>query len=561
MSVDVDHTEVEWQFDAEDLDLVERWLRDLPASLPIAITAAEPEEHLDTYFDTPDWAIYRSGYVLRSRRGLARTELTLKALDSQSQGYMTRREVTQHLHETDADSIDEIGGSVGDRVASMRGRSHTMPLFTAITRRRRYRLWREGREIGELALDNTTFIGESFEDQSQLARVELETTAEQIKRLKSFVDAMVEACRLTRATASKFRSGARILGLQPPDPPNVGPVAFDRGSTITELALAVLRRQFIEFLKREPGTRLGDDPEELHDMRVAARRMRAALSLFSDYLPEQFEDIREELTWVAAALGEVRDLDVQLDAMRGWQGDLEEQDAAALEPLLLELRRRRMDARSRLLEALDSERYSRLLDDYAKLLTAGVADDESDLAVQVAPSLVLKRYRRFHRQADRLRPDSVDTDLHEARILGKRLRYALEFVSPLYGKTVKEFITQLVAVQDVLGSHQDAIIAIEHLREIAASSDVALPSSTIFAMGRVAERYANSAEESKRIFPKTYKPITGKATERLERELRQRAKRRRGQRDGHGSNGVHATEIPSPSADATTPADDDVVPV
>ncbi len=526
MSDNDDHTEVEWQFDVDDLGLVERWLRDLPASLPIAITSAEPEEHLDTYFDTPDWRVYRSGYALRSRRLQGHADLTLKALTGRGDGYAARREVTQHLLETEVDSIDEIHGSVGDRVAAMRGRSHTGPLFTAITRRKRYRLWREGREIGELSLDNTTFIGDTFEDQSQLMRVELETTVEQTKRLRPFVDAMAQACNLRPAAASKFLTGTSILQLEPPAPPDVGTTTFDRQSTITQLSLAVLRRHFIEFLRREPGTRLGDDVEELHDMRVAARRMRAALSLFSDYLPERFEDVGDELKWIAAALGEVRDLDVQLDAMRDWQQKLEDPDATALEPLLLELNRRRHGARERLLESLDSDRFDRLVSDFSDLLSAGVPDDGSDLAVQVAPALIMRRHRKLHRLADRLRPSSDDVDFHQARIQGKRLRYALEFVSPLYGKTVKEFIGHLVEVQDVLGVHQDAIIAIEHLREIATSLDVSLPRSTIFAMGRVAERYADVVIESRRSFVKTYKPITGKGYDRLEQELNQRARRR-----------------------------------
>ncbi len=556
MSDNIDHTEVEWQFDTDDLGPVERWLRDLPASLPIAVTTAEPDEHLDTYFDTGDWRVFRSGYALRARRGQGRTELTLKALNGHGNGYATRREVTQYLLDTDTDSIDEIRGSVGDRVTAMRGRSQTGPLFTAITRRKRYRLWREGREIGELSLDNTTFIGESFEDQSQLMRVELETTAEQTKRLQPFVDAMVEACELKPATASKFKSGASILGLQPPGPPDVGSLEVGRRSTITELAFAVLRRHFIEFLRREPGTRLGDDPEELHDMRVAARRMRAAFSLFSDYLPDGFDDVRDDLKWVAAALGDVRDLDVQLAATRDWQKLLGEQDAAALEPLMVELNRRRTNARGRLLEALDSDRYSRLVAGYSDLLSAGVPDDESDLAVQVAPTLVLRRHRKLHRLADRLRSDSDDVDFHQARIQGKRLRYALEFVSPLYGKTVKDFIRNLVSVQDVLGDHQDAIVAIDHLREIATSTDVALPNSTIFSMGRVAERYADEVIESRRIFPKTYKPITGKALERLERELRYRAKHRPRQHIAKETDSSDSNDI-SAASEGVVPDEDD----
>ena len=82
-----------------------------------------------------------------------------------------------------------------------------------------------------------------------------------------------------------------------------------------ELAYAVLRRQLAVVRDKEPGTRLGEDPEELHDMRVATRRMRAALALFAGVLPVRAQVFREELGWLARMLGAVRDLDVQLEGL------------------------------------------------------------------------------------------------------------------------------------------------------------------------------------------------------------------------------------------------------
>ena len=83
------------------------------------------------------------------------------------------------------------------------------------------------------------------------------------------------------------------------------------------LAFAVLRRQLAVVRAKEPGTRLGEDPEELHDMRVATRRLRAALSLFEAVLPVRAQVFREELGWLARLLGSVRDLDVQLEGLAG----------------------------------------------------------------------------------------------------------------------------------------------------------------------------------------------------------------------------------------------------
>ncbi len=522
-----EHIEAEWQFDVDDLAHVESWIRDLPASVPVAITLTEPEEHVDTYFDTDDWRVYRSGYSLRLRRTQQRAELTLKALGSRERGFIERREITQQLPDTEVDDINQIGGPISARIAAMRGRMEMHTLFSWITRRTRYRIWREGRNIGELALDHATVIGESFEDQAQLLRVEVETSVDQVRHVRPFVDAMVSACCLRPATGSKYATGASILGLKVPEVESVGSVQIERDATIGELTFAVLRKQYLELVRREPGTRLGDDPEELHDMRVAARRLRAALSLFSRFIDPDFETIRSELSWVAAALGEVRDLDVQLEELQRWEAVLDERDAAALDGLVQEIGRRRESARERMLSVLDSDRYDALIDQFGAMLRNGAGTDASEPALVVAPDLVMRRHRRFQRQADRLGPESEDADFHAVRIDGKKLRYALEFVSPLYGKTAQRFILDLVRVQDVLGRHQDSTVAIDHLREIAVDAAGVLSPHTIFAIGRVAERYAIDGDESRKAFPKVYKRVSGKRWDQLERELRRGKDRKR----------------------------------
>jgi hypothetical protein len=187
--------------------------------------------------------------------------------------------------------------------------------------------------------------------------------------------------------------------------------------------------------------------------------------------------------------------------------------------------------------------------------------DKSEPAVVVVPDLILRRYGKFRRRADRLGPSSPDPDYHRVRIDGKRLRYALEFVSPLYGKIIGQLIESLVDVQDLLGRHQDSIVAIEHLREIAWDPIVMLPSSTIFAMGRVAEGYARAAAESRDHFPKAYKRMTGKRFDRLQRELRHRARRRPShpvaQPNGTTSDGAsdpYENDVESPGAEVRNEA-------
>ena len=183
----------------------------------------------------------------------------------------------------------------------------------------------------------------------------------------------MSACCLEPATGSKFVTGSRILGLTVPAMVDVGPVAIGRESTIGDLAFAVLRRQFKELLRREPGTRLGDDIEELHDMRVAARRLRAALSLFSGYLDADFEIARSELRWVAAASERCAIWTFSSRISRGGKlnstSKMQQRSMASHRDAL----RCRDAARERMLAVLDSERYDQLVAHFADILKHGPA--------------------------------------------------------------------------------------------------------------------------------------------------------------------------------------------
>src|SRR3712207_2014084 len=109
--------------------------------------------------------------------------------------------------------------------------------------------------------------------------------------------------------------GLSAAGLSPAVAPDLGPTEIDATLSVGEVAFAILRRHFAEMLAHEPGVRLGEDPEDLHDMRVATRRLRAALKLYADALPKRAERYESDLRWVAGALGEVRDLDVHLELL------------------------------------------------------------------------------------------------------------------------------------------------------------------------------------------------------------------------------------------------------
>jgi hypothetical protein len=119
-------------------------------------------------------------------------------------------------------------------------------------------------------------------------------------------------------------------------------------------------------------------------------------------------------------------------------------------------------------------------------------------------------------RGDAIGPDSPPDDFHGLRIRCKRLRYAVEFLSPLAPNESEAMIRRLVAVQDCLGEHQDAQVAMQRLRAMAEED---LPARAVFLLGRIDERYERQAEALRGEFPEVYAGIRGKAWDNLRRVL------------------------------------------
>jgi len=525
MADPTDQQEVEWQFDAVHVGPVERWLGQLPLGGGPTVKPARSESIVDSYMDTDDWRLYRAGYALRVRRKGRRAEATLKSLSGAVRGLRQRREITEQLPPGAMRGVASSRGPVGMRVRAMAGQHPVRPVFEVRTRRKIFSLEMNGAEAAEIALDQTTIPLEDGEEPARLRRVEVEARNGGATELPTFVDHMRRVLGLQPASVSKYEAGLLAKGLKPEAMLELGPTGVQSQSTLGEVAFAMLRRNFAAFLAHEPGTRLGEDPEELHDMRVASRRLRAAMRLFQEVLPVRAERLREELGWIGGLLGGVRDLDVQIDQTRVWAAERVSTEPEALTALKKLLEGQREAARRALLEALDSGRYERFERSYIAMLHRGPLRTPlgRQPVVIVAPGLLGDRYQKVKKLSKRIDQDSPPQMLHKLRIRCKRLRYAVESVAEVYGRPAQNPIHRLVALQDILGEHQDAQVAIGRLRSLAAEQGSALPPVTIFVMGEVAERYAQQAVALRKRLPKARRRFR-KALKRFDRVLeRERA--------------------------------------
>jgi triphosphatase len=523
MATDV--RETEWQFDALDFRPVLRWLDD-PVAPGVAIEPGGTVSQVDLYLDTDDGRFHRAGYALRIRRRGRRVagEATLKAIEPESarhDGLRTRRELSEPLARATPELLLAAVGPVGERVRAVAGRKPVRPLFEVRTRRRAYTVAADGLPPGELALDETAIHAAPGGRPTRLRRIEIEVPEPAVEALGAFVERLRAACGLQPAALTKYEAGLLSAGYRREGAETFGSTAIGPELSIASVGMAVLRRQLSVFVAREPGTRLGDDIEELHDMRVASRRLRAALALFADVLPAGADRYREELGWIGRELGAVRDLDVQLEQLDEWLGAVPEADREALAALRSLLEEQRAAARAAMLEALDSRRYQLLVEGFGRLLRAGRVrrTGPPSLPVRaVAPDLVESRFRAVRRAAGRIEPTSAPEAYHRLRIRCKRLRYALEFVGEVYPGRTRPLVRRLVALQDVLGLHQDADIAIDRLRRLAVERGDLRP-ETVFAMGEIAERYRRSMVELRGQFPAAWAKVRGKAWKAFRDEL------------------------------------------
>ncbi|MFL6141050.1 MAG: CHAD domain-containing protein [Labedaea sp.] len=254
---------------------------------------------------------------------------------------------------------------------------------------------------------------------------------------------------------------------------------------------ARLDEQVRALLEHEPVAREGSHPEGVHQMRVSVRRIRAALKATGAAV-QTSAALQEELRWLGRVLGEVRDLDVQLDHLRTQAAGFEPAERDAVERLLLGLRAARRKARQRLLAALRGHRYSTLLKDLAAAAlseappAAAPRTGEQRAAANV--EVIQRPYRKLRTAAAALGDEPSDDDLHTLRIHGKRLRYAAELALPAGGRPVHRLIRATKQFQDVLGEHQDTVVAEELVRRLVAGLDRPVAPELAFAAGRLVER-------------------------------------------------------------------------
>jgi CHAD domain-containing protein len=452
-----------------------------------AISDPEVVELDATYYDTADFRLVRNKITLRRRSG--------------------GNDAGWHLKLPSGGARDEVRRPLGRgakvpaalvELATSRSRGATLvPVVRMQTRRTLHNLLAvDGSVLAELAddsvraqvLDPTGDANERQEAEVSIWReVEVELREGGIDVLAAVGAELERAGARPASVGSKVASvlGSRLAA--GPDFPPADPLA--RRTPAGEVIRAYLNQHVEAMVASDPRVRL-DEPDSVHKMRVATRRLRSTLRSFRVLLDEhRAGDLDSRLRELAATLGIPRDKEVQIERLLSELG--EQPESLVLGPVQRRIEERlgaeRRDGHDGVLRELRSTSYARLLDDLLDFVRTGVltSGPAAKPAKEILPALVRKRYRRLAQRiehASRLEGADQDVALHSARKAAKRARYAAEALIPVFGDDATGFAERMESVQEVLGNQQDGVVSQQVLRDLALRAQHA-PDESAFTYG------------------------------------------------------------------------------
>ena len=439
-----------------------------------------------TYHDTSDLRLARHGATLRYRTG--EPEGATWTLKLALPGADARVREERNFSGPPGTPPPEAR----DLVTAFARSEQLAPVARLRTRRRRWEVVSGEEVVAELSDDEVSIL-EGRRVVARFREVELESKNDDLKHLEKIAERLRGAGAVEAEPIPKAVRALGPLATAGPDlpaPRRVKP--SDPAGLAVQSAIAQGVRRLIT---NDPLARIGE-VEGVHQMRVGARRLRSDLRTFSDLINEGWrEELSAELKWLADTLGEVRDLDVQQARLRSEADGLGE----SFGTIFAEFVKRRDDARAAMMEALTSDRYKDLLERLIDAAREPALTTEAARACdEVLPPLVEKVWNNLKKHARELAGDSSDESFHAVRIRAKRTRYAAEAVGPALGKKSKDvqlFADLAAAVQEELGSHQDATVAQAMYYHFVARNQQDGP--LCFSLGRLVERQAVKAHASK----------------------------------------------------------------
>jgi inorganic triphosphatase YgiF len=430
----------------------------------------KPARHrlISTYFDTPDFRLMQARVALRVRKVGKRRIQTLKCAPTVENGIHSRREWEREV-KADRPVLKGMGdkelkkllngGKLGERLA---------PQFVTDIERSTFPL-KLGNTNVELAVD----VGEikTAKGSVPVCEAEIELKSGTLDRVYKIVQELHKSVPFTIEPLSKAERGFALVTEAPPKAQRAAALKLDKKSTVAAAFQMIGRSCLLHLRANEAAVRAGNNPEGVHQFRVAIRRLRSALSAFRDLLPSaERRRISSEMRWIAQRFGRAREWDVfHRDVLAELRDRMA--DDRALAAFAAAAKAARARAYKDVADTIAAPRYTDILLRLEAWWEGGtwqaaLGDSQNEPARDFARRALKKLHRRLCKLGDRLK-ELDEAELHELRIRAKKLRYACEFFRTLFpAKAAKAYIEGLTEIQDRLGSLNDAAMVKHLLGEI-----------------------------------------------------------------------------------------------
>jgi triphosphatase len=421
------------------------------------------------YFDTPGLELWQHGVALRVRRSGGRWLQTVKGGGTVQAGLHERVEIETEVAGPYPDCARIAEGALARIFASRELCAQLKPVFVTEFRRSSRLIELSPGVAVEASRDRGEIkCGDVAEP---VCEIELELKSGSGWQLYEFALKLLETIPLRVENRSKADRGYTLFRGERPGPVKATTTALAPELTVTEAFKTIAWTALNHLQSNEHGMLEGRDPEYLHQMRVALRRLRSAFSEFAAVLPKATTDsLVAEFKWLAGVLGPARDWDVfvfeTLPPMREAFAE-----HAALKRFSRECARLRRGANRRARRAVASARYQRLVLGFAAWIAAETwltEGDETPIATARSPTrefagaVLERRFARVRKRGRKLRNLSA-AELHRMRIAVKKLRYAMDFLATVFPpKRARDMLSRLARLQNILGAMNDAA-AVERL--------------------------------------------------------------------------------------------------
>lgn len=451
---------------------------------------AHTKHLVGTYFDTPDLLLKRHDLSLRIRKADRRYIQTVKRMRPAAGAILARDEWESDVAGNSPDIAKVEDGGIRQMLETEGVAARLRPLFRTDMRRTVWTLHYGDTEI-ELALD-VGDIRDGNGGRVPVCEAELELKGGDACRLYDIALALSDRVDCTVSSLAKSERGYALYRKELPKPVKASGVPLQRGMTVWQSFVAICRNCLAQLEANAPVAREGQDPEGLHQARVALRRLRAAFKVFKPALPaERRVSFAKDLRWLQKQLGAARDLDVFL-------GEMLQPMLAHLpdEPALLDLRDRvekaRADAYRQAEEALESRCYGHL--------RLALEQWFAESSAPGADAALMRSVRWFARRSIRKAHDKMmsagselatmsEADLHALRIRCKQARYCVEFFSGLFPvKGPRRHAKMLARLQDCLGALNDSVVANAVLERLEQAGGPLDPQVKAYVLGWFAAR-------------------------------------------------------------------------